>query len=76
MIGGIVLAFALGYGIASKDIMTNFIVSLLQKHKFKKGDHIKVGNHSGIVTDGHNFGLYTYHRREADYHSAQQIVNR
>lgn len=54
MIGGIVLAFALGYGIASKDIMTNFIVSLLQKHKFKKGDHIKVGNHSGIVTEMDN----------------------
>jgi hypothetical protein len=54
MIGGIVLAFALGYGIASKDIMTNFIVSLLQKHKFKKGDHIKVGNFSGIVTEMDN----------------------
>lgn len=54
MIGGIVLAFALGYGIASKDIMTNFIVSLMQKHKFKKGDHIKVGNFSGVVTEMDN----------------------
>ncbi len=54
MIGGVVLAFALGYGFASKDIMTNFVVSLLQKHKFKKGDKIRVGNFTGIVTEMDN----------------------
>lgn len=54
MIGGVVLAFSLGYGYASKDLMTSFVVSLLQKHKFKKGDFIKIGDHSGIVTDMDN----------------------
>lgn len=54
MIGGIVMAFALGYGFASKDIMTNFVVSLLQKHKFRKGDKIRVGNFTGVVSEMDN----------------------
>jgi small-conductance mechanosensitive channel len=57
LIGGVVLAFALGYGYASKDMMTNFVVALLQKHKFKKGDRVRIGNFSGVVTEMDNNSL-------------------
>ncbi len=51
MIGGIILAFSFGYGFASKDIMSNFITSFLQKQKFKKGDIIRIGQSQGKVID-------------------------
>ena len=51
LLGGAVLAFALGYGFASKDFMANILASMYSKKKFGIGDEIEVGNLKGkIVT--------------------------
>ncbi len=51
ILGGAVFAFGLGYGIASKDTMANFLTSFYSKDKFKIGDKIKVNNASGEIIE-------------------------
>ena len=50
ILGGIVLAFAIGYGLASKDIAGNLISSFYWKDKFEVGDEIEVEGLSGEIT--------------------------
>jgi len=40
ILGGIMAAFAIGYGLASKDTMANFMASYYTKNKFSVGDTI------------------------------------
>lgn len=49
LIAGIVLAFSIGYGLASKSTMANFIGSMYTKGKINIGDTIKVKNEIGKV---------------------------
>ncbi|MEM7103456.1 MAG: mechanosensitive ion channel domain-containing protein [Bacteroidota bacterium] len=49
LFGGIVLAFAVGYGFASRDMMANLLASIYSKDKFKVGDVIKVGEVKGTI---------------------------
>ena len=49
MIGGAVAAFALGYGLASKDTMANFLASFYSKNRFVIGDVITVDNVKGEI---------------------------
>lgn len=49
VLGGIVLAFAIAYGFASRHIMENLLSSLYSRSKFEIGDTIKVGNIQGII---------------------------
>ncbi|MFT5167281.1 MAG: hypothetical protein ACI8P3_002518 [Saprospiraceae bacterium] len=49
IIGGCVFAFALGYGLASKDMMANFLASFYSKEKVKIGDILSVANVKGEV---------------------------
>lgn len=51
IVGGGVLAFALGYGLASKDMMANFLASFYSKDKFKIGDTIGIDGFKGEITD-------------------------
>lgn len=51
IIGGAVLAFAIGYGFASKDIVSNYLASFYSKNKFKVGDHITVNGVTGEITE-------------------------
>ena len=61
ILGGIVFAFAIGYGFASRDIMANLLGGLYIKNKFKEGDEIRVGKIKGVVTtmDGNSLTLKT-----------------
>jgi len=54
ILAGGVFAFALGYGIASKDMMANFLASFYTKDKFKIGDRITVEGMSGEIIDVDN----------------------
>ncbi len=50
IIAGIVVAFAIGYGLASRDIMESMLSSFFYvKGKIKVGDRLKVGNSLGEV---------------------------
>lgn len=49
IIAGGVAAFAIGYGLASRDMMANFIASFYSSKKVTPGDLIKVGEVTGTV---------------------------
>lgn len=49
LIAGGVLAFALGYGLASREMMANFIASFYSKNKVKLGDTVRIGDVSGLI---------------------------
>lgn len=51
LIGGIILAFAIGYGFASKDILANILTSFYSKSKYKPGQIIQVDDIRGEVID-------------------------
>ncbi len=63
IIGGGVLAFALGYGFASRDMMANFLASFYIKEKFKLGDVISVDGVKGTIVsiDNASLALKTEH---------------
>lgn len=50
IIGGAVGAFAVGYGIASKDVLANIISSFYSRAHFSVGQRIRIGDVEGIIT--------------------------
>lgn len=57
ILGGGVLAFALGYGFAAKDMMSNFLASFYTKDKFAVGDKISIEEVSGSIIEMDNSSL-------------------
>lgn len=49
ILGGGVAAFALGYGLASRDVMANFLGSMYSRKRFREGDVIKLGDIVGRI---------------------------
>jgi small-conductance mechanosensitive channel len=49
ILSGGVAAFALGYGLASKDMMSNFLASFYSRRHFNIGDTIKIGDTIGKI---------------------------
>ena len=51
LMGGIILAFAIGYGLASKDTMSNMLASFSMKNSFKIGDKVTIDGVTGVISD-------------------------
>ena len=51
LFGGVVLAFAIGYGFASRSIIANFLASFYNKGKVQIGDTIGINGLKGEVID-------------------------
>lgn len=51
VMGGIVMAFAIGYGLASKQMVSNQLNSLYYKSEFSTGQRIKIGDTEGVIID-------------------------
>jgi small-conductance mechanosensitive channel len=49
LIGAIFLAFAVGYGLASRDVMANILSSFYSKNKFKEGQTIRIEGITGQI---------------------------
>lgn len=49
IIGGIIFAFAVGYGIASRDVMANILSSFYSKNKYKAGQTIQIDGVKGEI---------------------------
>lgn len=50
IIGGVIGAFALGYGIASKDVLANIISSFYSRKNYHEGQIIKIDDVKGVIT--------------------------
>ncbi len=63
--GGIVFAFAIGYGFASRNIMSNLLAALYSRNKFNIGDDIKIDGTRGTIIeiDSTSLTLQTSDRR-------------
>lgn len=57
LLGGAVGAFALGYGIASRETMANYLATLYTRDKFYIGSVIRVGQLEGIIIDKDNSSI-------------------
>ncbi len=49
LIGGVVFAFAIGYGFASKDILVNIISSFYSKNRYKEGQTVEIDGVKGEI---------------------------
>ncbi|MBC8154730.1 MAG: hypothetical protein H7Z72_17670 [Bacteroidetes bacterium] len=49
IIGGIIFAFAVGYGIASRDVMANILSSFYTKNRYREGQTIEIDGVKGRV---------------------------
>lgn len=49
IIGGVIFAFAIGYGFASRDVMANILSSFYTKNKFKEGQIIQIDEVKGEI---------------------------
>jgi hypothetical protein len=50
IIGGVILAFAVGYGIASRDVLANILSSFYAKNKFRIGQYVRIEETEGRIT--------------------------
>lgn len=51
LIGAAALAFAIGYGLAAKNVVANFLASYYTKDKFHVGDQIRIDGIEGVISD-------------------------
>ena len=49
IIGGIIFAFAVGYGMASRDVLANILSSFYSKNKFKEGQTVAIDGIKGEI---------------------------
>lgn len=65
IVGGIVFAFAIGYGFASRNIMSNLLAALYSRNKFHVGDDVKIDGTRGTIIqmDSTSLTLETSDRR-------------
>ena len=49
LVGGIIFAFAIGYGFASKEILLNIISSFYSKNRYKEGQIIEIDGIKGEI---------------------------
>ncbi len=49
IIGGIMSAFALGYGIASKDVIANMLSSMYSRNKYREGQLVQIDGVKGTI---------------------------
>ncbi len=49
IIGGIIFAFAVGYGMASRDVLANILSSFYSKNKFKEGQIVGIDGITGEI---------------------------
>jgi len=57
ILGAVLLAGALGYGLSSRDLMSNMLGSYYIKDKFKSGQKIKFSNYEGIIISKTNTSI-------------------
>jgi Conserved TM helix/Mechanosensitive ion channel len=57
IIAGVIFAFSLGYGIASKDVLANMISSFYSKNKFKEGQVIEIDGVRGEIISVDNTSI-------------------
>lgn len=64
VIGGIVFAFALAYGLASRPVLANIISSFYLKARYNVGDYLIIGKFEGEIIEKDNFNIVLKHKND------------
>jgi len=57
IIGGALLAFAIAYGFASRDILTNILASFYVRDKYKVGSKIRINEIQGVIENSDTLSI-------------------
>ncbi|MFC0184684.1 Mechanosensitive ion channel [Pseudarcicella hirudinis] len=57
ILGGVIVAFAIGYGMASRDVLANILSSFYSKNKFKEGQVILIDDIKGEIISINNTSI-------------------
>jgi len=57
ILGAILLAFTISFGLGSRDILTNILSSIYGKKNFEVGDKVKIGDIQGEITKIDNISI-------------------
>ena len=49
LVGGVLVAFSVAYGMASRDILASILSSYYGKDRFKPGMHVRIGSDEGVI---------------------------
>jgi small-conductance mechanosensitive channel len=49
VVAGVLLAFAIAYGFAARDVLTNILGSYYGKDRFSVGMRVRIGNDEGVI---------------------------
>lgn len=49
LVGGVILAFSVGYGFASRDILANILSSFYSKDRYKEGQNVRIDDIEGQI---------------------------
>ncbi|MGI9543797.1 MAG: mechanosensitive ion channel family protein [Cyclobacteriaceae bacterium] len=75
ILGAVMLAFTISFGLGSRDILTNILSSIYGKKNFEVGDHVKIGNIRGEIIKIDNISV-TVKTPESDFViPAQKLVS-
>jgi len=74
LLGGAVLAFAIGYGLSAKEIFPHIISSYYNKGMFNMGDHIKVGETEGEIIEITNISVIIKTKQGKRFIPAKKLV--
>lgn len=76
LLGGIALAFAIGYGLAAKEIFPHIISAYYSKNMFKLGDTIRVEQTEGKIIEMTNLSVVIQTADGKKYIPAKKLVTK
>lgn len=57
ILAGVAIAFAIGYGLASKEVMASLLAAYYNKGRVEVGDEISIEGHRGVVIEMNNTAI-------------------
>ena len=75
IIGAVLLSFAISYGFASREILSNILASFFSKRIFEIGQHIEMGDLRGEIIDIGTISIKIKTESEEIIVPTQQLIN-
>lgn len=74
IVGGIVLAFAIGYGLSAREILPHIIASFYLKNHYRSGQRIRIGTLEGRIKEINNIHVVIENGEETIVIPANRLI--
>lgn len=74
IVGGIVLAFAIGYGLSAREILPHIIASFYLKNHYRSGQKIRIGTLEGTIKEINNIHVVIENGKETIVIPAKKLI--